>query len=357
MLKHMGLTLLTKTKQEYTALQILIVKCLESEPLSERLAERTVLTYLQEPFTYDQLKRRIDEALMLQSRGTQSLALGDLIQLYCLSQAKIALTVVRPAGQEEERGKIYFEDGKIVNAICGDQRAEDALYDMFRWELCRFFPRYNVVPKQKAIRRAWEDLIMIGLQRAQERGPKSFRTHARTTAQPNVPKPPEVASIPEPAPVIAPQPSLSSPPPQPEIEDRVSADSRIAPALREAVRQILEELHAESENLQSAIVIDAVGQVVSTIKADESQREVDAFNTLLWKTIAFSTQLRQRLRLGELSELMILGEHGGIVVLYPIKDFGVLGVTTLKESQGMVRWNCTEALVKLEKLIPGSKNK
>lgn len=358
MLKRTGLTLLTKAKQEDPALQILIVKCVESEALSEHLAERTAVIYLQEPFTYDQLKRWIDEALKLQSGRGQSLALSDLIQLYCLSQAKIALTVVRTTGQEEERGKIYFEDGNIVNAACGGKRAEDALYDMFRWEPCRFFPRYNVVAKQKAIRRQWEDLLFIGLQRAQEPASEPSRRAEKASGQAAAPQLREIAPAPKAVPAVTPEPSSPpEPPPHKERAERAIPDSFLDPALRETVQHILEELHAESDNLQSAIVIDAAGQVVSALTSDATHIDAEVFNTLLWKTIEFSAQLRQRLDLGDLNEVMVLGTHGGIVVLYPIKNFGVLGVTTLKESQGMVRWNCTEALLKLEKLIDGYKSK
>ena len=347
MLKHTGLALITKAKQEYTSLQILVVKCVESEPLSEYLADRKAVSYLQEPFTYHQLKKQIDDALKFQSTQqgeTQPLELVDLIQLYSLSQAKVALTVVRKTKMQEERGKIYFEDGKIVNAIYDDTRGEDALYEMLGWEFCRFFPRYNVVAKQKAIRRHWEDLLFIGFQRPQEQA--GVQAQPEPTEQ--TPSPQEVAEL-RAEPIIP-----SEPPREEQNASEEMQGSRLDPQLREAVQRILQELQMESENLQSAIVIDMTGQVISALKPGSTQIEFDVFNTLLWKTVQFSEQLRQHLDLGKLNEMMVLGEHGGIVVMYPITHFGVLGVTTLQESQGMVRWNCTEALLKIEKLVQAS---
>lgn len=353
MLKRTGLTLLTKAKQEYTSLQILVVKYVESEPLSEYLSERRVISYLEEPFTYDQLKKKIDDALKIQLSQPgelQPLELLDLIQLYCLSQAKIALTVVRKTETTEERGKVYFEDGKIVNAVYRDKRGEDALYEMLAWEFCRFFPRYSVVAKQKAIRRQWEDLLLIGFQRVQEQ----MGGHPQTGSVVRSAEEETAGPAPLPTENLEVQNELSVTSEPLHEEERVSEEieqAGIDPQFREAIQHILQELYEESENLQNAIVINTTGQVVSALKSESFQIESDIFNTLLWKIIQFSEQIRHRLDLGELNEMMVFGEYGGIVVMYPIKNFGVLGVTTLKESQGMVRWNCTEALSKIQKLL------
>src|SRR5689334_7150367 len=56
--------------------------------------------------------------------------LPDLIQIYTVSLANGALTIRRGVDQ----GTIWFEQGQMVHAECGDLVGEEAVYQLLHWE-------------------------------------------------------------------------------------------------------------------------------------------------------------------------------------------------------------------------------
>jgi hypothetical protein len=67
-------------------------------------------------------------------RGVQSKSLVDIIQLECLSQSSSTLKVT----QGPLSGKIWFLAGDVIDAECGDLRAEDAFRKVLGWKTGSF---------------------------------------------------------------------------------------------------------------------------------------------------------------------------------------------------------------------------
>ncbi len=323
-LRHTGLDVLIKTRQESPEVQLLVITPANLTAPGDLLTGRTVITYLPEPFTYDQLKVRLEEAQHIRQHDRQPLELSDLVQLYCLSQAKVAVTIVRQTETgAAERGKIYFEAGRLTNAACAEWRGEEALFYLYGWETGRFFTRYNIVAKQKAIQTDWQTLLHNArtwfLQYA-----LTQQHLERATAEEDA-RTPSIPPFEEPG---APQ-----------------ADA-FTPAQRQAIEHILQELQAHSEDLKHALLTDRDDQLLTAI-SPEAVTELSRLSASLTKIRQFSTQASQHLALGPIDEILVLGAEL-LLVSYPVAPIGNLSVITHKAQQGMIRWNCRDAIHKIQ---------
>lgn len=330
-LKKTGLNLLTRTKQQYPALPVIVLKHLASLPLSEEVVDRKVIAYLAEPFDYAQLPKLLDAAVTQKRRFAspsdgQRLELRDLIQLYCLSEAKIALTVVRETGAGKEQGNIYFEEGRIANAIYGKTRGEEAFSAIMGWAQGKFLIRYGVASKFKEINLPWEHLLIEALRLKTE----ALAEKGAPESEPLLP-PPATEQMPAGAPAAA--------PPQATL---------FTSQHQEAIHAILQELELQSSDLEYAVVTDPAGNPVSAVGA-ATPAQAAGLNVLIPKVTAFHARLMPALDFGPLAEVTILTATG-LMLLYPVAQGGALSVVTLMENQGMMRWNCKEAISKIEEL-------
>lgn len=81
-----------------------------------------------------------------------------------------------------------------------------------------------------------------------------------------------------------------------------------------------------------------------------AQTKSSAIRETIMKVVQFSEQVSQELDLDPLDETIILSETG-LMLLYPIENLGTMSVAAPKEDQGMMRWNCKEALEKMTEIL------
>ena len=140
---------------------------------------------------------------------------------------------------------------------------------------------------------------------------------------------------------------------EPEPQQQLNAEERQSPGWssrdQEAVHRVLDELKIQSGDLDYADVADSAGNIVhavGTLATSKSQ----GIRKALMNVVNLSERLSEEWELGTLDETMILSENG-LVLLYQIDEFGTMSVMAPKESQGMMRWNCNDALEKILKII------
>lgn len=332
-LKKTGLDLLTRAKQQYSDLPVLIIKPVGSLPLSENVVDRKILTYLREPYEYEQLQRLIARLLEANANAAapepgQAIELIDLVQLYCISEAKVALTVSREREAGREQGNIYVEDGRITNALCGKDRGEDAFYTIMRWKLARFTLRYGVVAKYKEIGLPWESLLIEALNRENE--PSR-----------------DVPELRPPMSRVAPAAMV-----RPPTEDGAQTATTLSPSVMAALQQALTDLVTESDDIFAAILLDHAGHLLGKAQKLHAPELLDAAQTFFVNAGHVSEDAARALDLGTLDETLLLSDTG-LMLLYPMAAVAFLGVISGKENQGMIRWNCRETLETLVNLLNG----
>lgn len=92
-------------------------------------------------------------------------SLADLVQLECLSGARLAVSV----RSRDQQGYLFFDAGRIAYALTGELAAEDAVLEMLSWETGTFSNTSLPWPDRAPITRNWQELLMRAAQQRDER--------------------------------------------------------------------------------------------------------------------------------------------------------------------------------------------
>jgi len=99
---------------------------------------------------------------MATTGSLREIPLAALIETGCWSRASARLRL----RQGEWEGEIYFADGEIVHAVCGDLKGEPALWRLLRWTDGQFTLEDEVRSPERTLYRPWKELLLEGMQRA-----------------------------------------------------------------------------------------------------------------------------------------------------------------------------------------------
>lgn len=88
----------------------------------------------------------------------------DLIQHNCQEQKSSQLTL-NHAG---EQAVIYFQDGNIAHAVYGQQKGEEAIYQVIHWEDGVFAVENGIEPSEITITRNWSGVLLEAARRFDE---------------------------------------------------------------------------------------------------------------------------------------------------------------------------------------------
>lgn len=158
-LKTEGLGLLVEAKQQYPALLCIVIKHVGSLPVSAEVVDRRAIQYLREPFEYGQLQAVLRPERTA-SGAPVEIALIDVVQLVCLSEARAALSITRETASQVDEGWLYFDDGRLTHARSTELHGEAAFYQLMQWERPRFAMRYGVDAPVRDIEVPWEHIFL-----------------------------------------------------------------------------------------------------------------------------------------------------------------------------------------------------
>ncbi len=99
---------------------------------------------------------------MATTGSLREIPLAALIETGCRSRASARLRL----RQGEWEGEIYFSDGEMVHAVCGDLKGEPALWSLLRWTDGQFILEDEVRSPERTLYRPWKELLLEGMQRA-----------------------------------------------------------------------------------------------------------------------------------------------------------------------------------------------
>lgn len=176
----------------------------ESLPLESYTEEFGPIDHLRKPYSFEELlakvetnlKRKVkrDETKTVESetnRGTlEEMTLVDVMQVLAMNRKTCSVTLVRG----KEIGKIYFLEGRLLDAKVGNLRGDDVVYELLAWKGADF--SIGEEPKtafQVSVTKDLHALIAEGLQRIEEAGwiAPSFQATAR------LPEPEPAVDLPE----------------------------------------------------------------------------------------------------------------------------------------------------------------
>ena len=145
-----GLQVLSIVRRKFPHLRIIVLTGLVDEEYRSRAYAQGVELFWQKPsngeemqFFKDCVESLLDHDQRHNSgfRGMQSKNLVDLIQLECLSGGSSSLRIT----QGSLEGRIWVQDGEIIDASCGDLRGEPAFREILSWQSGNF----EILPAEK----------------------------------------------------------------------------------------------------------------------------------------------------------------------------------------------------------------
>lgn len=167
-----GLDLLVKIKETYQSTKVIIMTAFGSADVQKEATSRGSLYYIEKPFEIEDLRSLIHSAL-IEKKGfdgkVTDFQLSDLIQMNVLGRMVMALVVTK----DDEKGLIYFNEGNVVHAECGNILGDDAFHKIVSWETGKFEFRKDERPEKETITQGWQSLLLEAMRRKDEVTPET----------------------------------------------------------------------------------------------------------------------------------------------------------------------------------------
>lgn len=134
--------------------------------------------YIAKPFNFKELVAKIEVLLERAQRyqtfaikalekytsgDLQIISLVELLQMLAYGKKTVRLTLTG-----EEEGEIYSYQGKVVEAICGAKKGEEAFYHLLGFDKGRFAMKIDVKPPTHSIDKGLSQLLLEGVKRRDE---------------------------------------------------------------------------------------------------------------------------------------------------------------------------------------------
>jgi predicted regulator of Ras-like GTPase activity (Roadblock/LC7/MglB family) len=109
---------------------------------------------------------------MATTGSLREIPLAALIETGCRSRAAARLRL----RHGDLEGELYFSDGELVHAVCGELKGEPALWKLLRWTDGQFTLEEEVRSPERTLYRPWQDLLLEGMQRVVAPEPAGSRS-------------------------------------------------------------------------------------------------------------------------------------------------------------------------------------
>jgi len=160
-----GLELLLAARSIVPQLPVVLVTAFGTPELGAELRRSPGIEFLEKPFAIDALVAAIERTAAANHGWSGAVAqaeLTDLVQMYVLGQTSGRLEI----RQGSDCGEMWFDQGRIVHASCGELLGEEAFYRMMTWKNGQFALGRDGGPTPGAnIEVGWQHLLLEGARR------------------------------------------------------------------------------------------------------------------------------------------------------------------------------------------------
>lgn len=158
-----GLQVLSIVRRKFPKLRTVVLTSLHDEQFRSRAYALGVDMYWQKPSSQQETRMFLEcmESLLGRDepggfRGMQSKSLVDIIQLECLSQSSSVLKITHSSTV----GKIWIEQGELVDAEVEDLRGEAAFHRILAWKTGGFESLPPEPHRERTIEKACNALLL-----------------------------------------------------------------------------------------------------------------------------------------------------------------------------------------------------
>jgi len=176
-----GRQLMEKLKGRANTARVPIILLASKNDIAEklRILQEAVEDFVEKPFFLKEaianIKKVIDkialEKLTREAAG-ESTVRGNLVQMSCLDllqslemgrkSCSLAIT------SNNERCDMYFSEGQINHATCGNLKGDEAVYKVLTWQTGNFLIDFTGSSTEQTITRSTQGLLMEGLRLVDE---------------------------------------------------------------------------------------------------------------------------------------------------------------------------------------------
>ena len=183
-----GLQVLSIVRRKYPQLRTVVLTSVVDEQFRSRVYALGVDLFWHKPSTEQEIKMFLEclESLLGREtdagfRGVQSKSLVDIIQLECLSQSSSVLRITNGP----LTGKIWIQDGELIDAEAGDLTGEAAFSKILGWRTGMFETLPPEPSRPRSITKSYNALLLETAQALDEsRGPDTSEGEAKPTSSP-----------------------------------------------------------------------------------------------------------------------------------------------------------------------------
>lgn len=154
-----GIELLEQVNRTWPATRVIVMTAFGTEILQNEVLRLGAPFYIEKPFDLRLLRKLVYESLQLPEKKIEELHLSarikEVISFNCQTRKTSQLTVKKGIQQ----GIIYFQQGEIVHAECGELEGEHALYSILEWGQADNYRNDNQSSQKRTIRKGWQSLL------------------------------------------------------------------------------------------------------------------------------------------------------------------------------------------------------
>ncbi len=263
-----GLQVLSIVRRKYPQLRTVVLTSVQDEQFRSRVYALGVDLFWHKPGTDQEIRMFLEclESLLGREaeagfRGVQSKSLVDIIQLECISQSSSVLRITNGSLS----GKIWIQDGEVIDAETNDLRGEPAFHKILSWRAGNFETLAPEPSRPRTIFKSYNGLLLETAQAIDESRNDGVATpRPESTANSPLAQLSQVAGVEF---VLAMKPGEANEQQARGLEDpeRISTWSR----------KTLERLRSLGERLQAGPLeqIEAMGQQRSVVLTQQAETE------------------------------------------------------------------------------------
>lgn len=158
-----GLQVLSIVRRKYPQLRTVVLTSVQDEQFRSRVYALGVDLFWHKPGTDQEIKMFLEclESLLGREaeagfRGVQSKSLVDIIQLECISQSSSVLRITNGV----LNGKIWIQDGEVIDAEASDLRGEPAFQKILSWRAGNFETMAPEPSRPRTIFKSYNGLLL-----------------------------------------------------------------------------------------------------------------------------------------------------------------------------------------------------
>ena len=156
-----GIELLAHMSANYPTTPAIAMTAFSTPEVQEKLEKMGTLRIMDKPVDLDVLAHSVLEGLARSYQGgtLTCISVSNFLQLINMEE-KTCLVEVHSQGQK--RGYLYFHQGELFDATCGDLKGEAACYEMIAWDNVELY--LKDLPPNKTKRRIKQKILSLVLE-------------------------------------------------------------------------------------------------------------------------------------------------------------------------------------------------